>query len=274
MKKIMTGVAMVLAVTVAGEGWAQQRRGRGAGEGPQVDTSAKVTLQGEVVRLTAGFGAGMPTLVVAAGGEEHQFVLGPFRNLQAQGFEAQAGDQVAVQGFACTGCPNPFAVAAVENLTRGVTLTLRGEDGLPLWQSGRGGRPGLKRGDGQPGRKETAGAGRSMGKGAGSRPDLEQAEVYIGTVKSFTGGPGEGVPTLVLATAAGDVTMVVGPYRRLARSGLTIADGMALEVTAAPAGCEGQEHLVALAVKDPATGVEFTLRGEPRGSKNRGGGRF
>lgn len=274
MKKIMTAVAMVLAVTVAGDGWAQQRRGRGAGEAPQVDTSAPVTLQGEVIRLSAGFGGGMPTLVVAAGGEEHQFVLGPFRNLQTQGFAAQAGDQVVVRGFACTGCPNPFAVVAVENLTRGVTLTLRDEDGVPLWQGGRGGRPGPQRGERPSTGQAEAGAGRSMGKGAGPGPDLDQARVFVGTVRDFTGGPGEGVPTLVLATAAGDVTIVVGPYRRLARAGLAIAADMALEVTAAPAGCEGQEHLVALAVKDPATGVEFSLRGEPRGSKHRRGGRF
>ena len=186
-------------------------------------------------------------------------MLGPMWNIQEQGFAAETGDRVVVQGFSCGDCRERLAVASVENLTRNVILTLRGDDGAPLWQAGRGSRSVKGRG----GKHE----------GAGPRGELGETAVYLGSVRSFSGVRGEGQPTLVLATAAGDFSIVVGPLRRLNQAGFEIVPGMALEVTAASAPCGDKDHLVAVAVKDPATGSEVVLRGHPRGGKNRRGGR-
>lgn len=274
MKKVMTVMAVILALTmVASDGWAQMRRGRGSGDGPQVDLNAPVTLHGEVVNFGAGFGARAAVLTVLAAGEEYKLMLGPVWNIQDQGFVAEAGDSVVVQGFSCGDCRGKLAVASVENLTRGLTLNLRGEDGLPLWQGERGARHAKGRGRHQGGGEEGVGAGRRPGTGHGPGPEMGETAVYLGTVQSFSGAPGEGVPTLVLATAAGDVTIVVGPHRRLTRSGFEITPGMDLEVTAASAGCPDKGHLVAVALKNPATGVEIALRGTSQGAMQRRGGR-
>ena len=272
MKKVMTVMAVILALTmVTSDGWAQMRRGRG--DGPQVDLNAPVTLHGEVVSFGAGFGARAAVLTVLAAGEEYKLMLGPVRNIQAQEFVAEAGDSVVVQGYSCGDRQGKLAVASVENLTKGVTLNLRGEDGLPQWQGGRGARPAKGRGPHQGGGEQGVGAGRRPGTGHGPGPEMGDTAVYLGTVQSFAGGPGEGVPTLVLATAAGDVTIVVGPHRRLTRSGFEITPGMDLEVTAASAGCPDKGHLVAVALKNPATGVEIALRGTSQGAMQRRGGR-
>jgi hypothetical protein len=264
------GMALVLAGPLAAQ---QVRAGAGDGTGPRVDTSTTFTVQGEVVSFQAGFGQTTPLLTVReAGGTETAFVLGPFRELQAQNFAAQAGDRAEVSGWVCTNCAQRMVVGQVKNLTKGLTLVLRNADGTPAWAGpmGQGVRRHLA------GRATGAGAARGLGIGAGQGmgavqrggrrlcgadgPDLNRTTTFVGAVKSFAGGAGEGFPTLVVSSAQGDVAIALSPYRALMRAGYTPVAGAQVEVKAAPVSLDGQDHWVALAIKDVATGLEVVLR--------------
>ena len=115
-----------------------------------------------------------------------------------------------------------------------------------------------------------ASGGRGLCSGAG--PDLGRAATFSGAVVSFTGGPGTGFPTLVVDTGQGEVAIQLSPYRALRRSGYEPAAGARVEVTAAPVLMEGQDHWVALAIRDVATGITVTLR-DPSTGLPFGGGR-
>ncbi|HQT94206.1 MAG: hypothetical protein B7Z74_00075 [Deltaproteobacteria bacterium 21-66-5] len=266
------GMALVMASPLAAQ---QMRGGAAGGTGPRVDTSKTFTVQGEVVSFRAAPGQAMPQLTVReASGNETAFVLGPFRYLQAQNFAAEAGDRAEVTGWVCASCAQGMVVGQVKNLTRGLTLVLRNADGTPVWTgpAGQGARRHLA------GRAAGVGAARGMGmrmgagqgtgamqRGgrrlcAGGGPDLSRTATFAGAVVSFAGGPGEGFPTLVMSSTQGDVAIVLSPYRALMQAGYTPVAGAQVEVKAAPVSLDGQDHWVALAVKDVATGLEVVLR--------------
>ena len=269
------GLAAALASPLAAQ---QVRAGARDGSGPRIDTSKTVTVQGEVVSFQAGYGQGTPELVVREGnGNEATFVLGPFRYLEANGFVAQAGDRVEITGYACPNCENGVAVAQVKNLTRGLTLVLRNADGTPLWIAFAGQNPRLHIGRGTPGPGTGTGLGVGPGQGvgvgqhvgsglcAGDGPDLSRTTTFAGSVVSFTGGPGVGLPTLVMTTANGEVSIVLSPYRALVQADYAPAAGSQVEVKAAPVTLDAQEHWVALTIKDVATGLEVVLRNAETG---------
>lgn len=278
---VVIGAALVLAASVG----AQQRRGAtGTGTVPRIDTGAAVTMSGEVVVFLAGYGEGMPELVIReSSGTESTFVLGPFYYLQAQGFTAQPGDLAEVQGWACATCEHGVAVAQVKNLTRSLTLVLRNADGTPAWigtqnvgvrrrlgagTSGTGTVAGAQAtGSQDTGNGPAAGMRRHGGQGvcSGGGPDLLRAATYAGTVKSFVGGAGEGFPTLVLTSSAGEVTIVLSPYRALLQAGYTLAIGAEVTVKAAPVTVDGVDHWVALTLTDLATGLQVVLRNPETG---------
>ncbi len=107
----------------------------------------------------------------------------------------------------------------------------------------------------------------------GAGPDVSKAVTLEGVVKSFTGGPGAGRPTLVLSTAQGDREIVASPYRALSAAGFAPAAGMKLKVVAAPVTLDGAEHWVALSLSDLEKGTTVTLRdpstGIPAGGRGR-----
>jgi hypothetical protein len=277
---IKSAVVAGVALTLAGTVFAQQRGGGpGTGSLPRIDTSKTITVQGEVVSFLAGYGQGMPELIVReSNGTESSFVLGPFHYLQAQGFTAQTGDRAEINGWACSTCEHAVAVAQVKNLTRNLTLLLRNADGTPVWIGAQG--AGMRRHLGL----STAGAGNGMSPGSmggqglgtgpgtgmmrhggrhlcdGHGPDLTKVATYTGAVKSFAGGAGEGFPTLVLTTSAGEVSVVLSPYRALLQAGYTPAAGAEVEVKAAPVSVDGVEHWVALVLTDSASGLQVVLR--------------
>ncbi|MCU0293044.1 MAG: hypothetical protein MUF10_13800 [Thermoanaerobaculaceae bacterium] len=280
-RNLIKGAAAVgMALMVASSVLAQHRGGGpGAGTLPRIDTSKAVTVQGEVVSFLAGYGQGMPELIVReSNGTESTFVLGPFHYLQAQGFTAQAGDRAEINGWACSTCEHAVAVAQVKNLTRNLTLVLRNADGTPVWIGAKG--SGARRhlgagttgvGSGMaPGATGGQGVGNGPGTGMmrhggrhlcdGNGPDLTEVATYTGMVKSFTGGSGEGYPTLVLTTSAGEVSIVLSPYRALLQAGYTPVAGAQIELKAAPVTVDGVEHWVALTVTDVASGLQIVLR--------------
>jgi hypothetical protein len=279
-RNLIKGAAAVgMAITLASSLLAQQRGGGpGTGSLPRIDTSKTITVQGEVVSFLAGYGQGMPELIVReSNGTESSFVLGPFRYLQAQSFTAQAGDRAEISGWACSTCEHAVAVAQVKNLTRNLTLLLRNADGTPVWIGAQGtgvrrhmgaGATGAGNGMG-PGSMAGQGVGKGPGTGMmrhggrhlcdGNGPDLTKVATYTGAVKSFTGGAGEGFPTLVLTTSAGEVSIVLSPYRALLQAGYTPVAGAQVEVKAAPVSVDGVEHWVALVLTDSASGLQVVL---------------
>lgn len=271
-KTLFLTLVITLAIGVAfaqsrGNGPANGGNGSQSGSqtpAPQFDVTQLVTIDGTVVNFAAAAGAGTPQLTVQRATENFSFVLGPYRYLTSQNFVARAGDSVRVAAWPCSTCPSGYAVKEVQNLTAGVTLALRDANGLPLFTSGGPGNGGHGQGSGNGGANGPHRGGNGMGGGqglcAGSGPDMTAVRTYSGTVKSFTGGYGAGTPTLVLASDAGDVSIVVSPFRAIAVSEFTIKEGMRLNVTTAPVKLATGDHWVAIRIEEPATGFAIDLR--------------
>ena len=281
----------LLGLAIATTGMAQRaRQGARDGSGPAIDTTQIQAVEGVVVLFVAGLGQGMPELqVVDAAGTRYSFVLGPYWFLASQGFAADPGDTVTVIAYACTSCDTGVAVASVVNATKGITLGLRDEDGVPLWTSRRGGggqgdggqgtgcagnggtgnggtgNGGRGTGDEARGRGQGGNGGGGDGTGGagmheGLTLDLARTTTFTATVTSFTFTAGQGAATLDAATSSGDVSFLVSPAWVLVRAEFTPQAGDALEITAAPATIDSQEVWVVLAIKDVATGLELVLR--------------
>jgi hypothetical protein len=106
--------------------------GDGTGTGQAV-VDEWLTLQGTVVSVDAD------TLVVqTADGEQVTMENRPWWFAQEQGFTAQVGDQVTLVGFYEDG---DFEVGQIDNLSSGQAVTIRDENGRPMW-AGRGRRGG------------------------------------------------------------------------------------------------------------------------------------
>ena len=277
MSRFKVAGLVLLSLAVAGSGFAQNgQRGARDGSGPLITTADAVTTEGVVVQFLAGPGQGLPELQVEdAAGVVHTFILGPFWYLTEQGFTAQAGDAVIVTAYPCAVCDTGFAVASVVNVTAGVTLTLRDEDGLPIWprlqagesNAGAGSNGGNRNGAQVKGgttartvRPVVHGSGYGSGTGDQLVPDLSRVTTYAGTVVSSSIQAGTGAATLVLATSAGDVSFLLSPVYVLIRAGFDPATGDALTVVAAPVSIDDQEVWVAITITDDATGLVLVLR--------------
>jgi hypothetical protein len=290
MKTMKVVGIMALALAVAATATAQRaRQGVGTGNGPAIDVTQVAVVDGTVVQLVAGAGEGMPELQVTdTAGVEHSFVLGPIWYLTEQGFKADAGDTVKVIAYICTTCDTGVAVATVVNVSKGLTLALRDEAGMPLWKSrpagggngGNGGNGGAGGNGGNGGNAGNAGNGAGTpsrgtnggGSGdgtngsGGTQPcdaltvDLTRSTTYAATVVSYSFSAGTGAAALVATTNAGEIAFLASPAWVLARAEFTPEVGAALEITAAPATVNGEEAWVILVIKDIATGTSLVLR--------------
>lgn len=282
---LLTAILLVFATTFsvlaaggpagAGQGPAQ---GPGPGDGPgmpAVDPAETVILEGPVVSFVAGPGMGLPTLTVDDPVEGTTSVrLGPYRVLREAGFTATAGDLVRITAWPCVLCTADYAAGTVENLTTGIAVTLRDEDGTPVWLGAQG--PGQAQGPGGgPGAAQGSGPHFQPGWGPGScrgiGPDVSAAVTVTGTVVAFSGGPGVGVPMLTLAVEGEELLLVAGPWRIWDAAGFFPQEGEELTVTYAPAERDGEIFLVILTVTDPVSGLTVVLRdpetGKPLGSQ-------
>lgn len=250
-------IFIIIATLALAAGVTAQQRGQGPGgpgNGPQTGVppaGPQSTISGTVVSFVAGAGLGTPTLVVTTGGKEVSLVLGPYRLLQQSNFSAKAGDLVEAIVVACTECEHDFMVVSVRNITNGTSVVVDRS------------RAGMQRS-----------AGRRGGNGPGNGnqncigPDMTKQETFTGTIKSFTGGPGVGRPTLVVTTSAGDRTVFAAPYRAFVEAEYAFTLGAQVTIVAAPAP-EGE--WVVISLKDEATGVTFVLRDAQTGLPAAGG---
>lgn len=281
-------LTLLLAVTALGAPGKGPGPGAAANPGtgtPLFDPASVVTLEGPVVTFAAGPAAGAPTLTLEDGALGETAVhLGPYWFLTEAGFAATAGDVVRLTAFACPVCKTDFVALSVDNLTTGTAITLREDDGTPLWlgKAGRGAhagrcpgcgavqnRAGRGAGPGAPG----AGFGHGPGRGAclGLGPDVSAAITVSATVTAFTGGPGVGMPILTVEVAGEALSMVAGPWRVWTAAGFLPTEGQELSVSYAPVERDGETFLVALSVTDPTSGLTVVLRdletGKPLGSR-------
>lgn len=126
-----------------------------------LDPATARTVEGTVVELNvADPGQGPSTLLVQTGADRLDIRLGPQRYLAERAFTLEPGDRVKLAVFDCPHC-GALVAGSLENLSTGTTLTLRGDDGLPLW---RGAGKGCRRGRGM-GAGRGPGAGRGQGRG-------------------------------------------------------------------------------------------------------------
>ncbi len=118
-------------------------RGQGNGQGDsarsgdqtgtgQAEVDEWLTLSGTVTSVDADL------LVVETAGGEVAVENRSWWYAQEQGFVAQVGDEVVLTGFYEN---DLFEVGQIENLNSGQTVTLRDENGRPMW-AGRGRRGG------------------------------------------------------------------------------------------------------------------------------------
>jgi len=259
MNKSMAFVMMMALVASTGLVFAQPFDG--AGQVPQIDPNKVVTVRGEVVRYVAAYGAQQPELVVRDSAKKtYTIIMGPYWYLLNQGFDAKPGDTVEVVAYACFRRNDLLAAKEATNETKGFSVVFRDSAGWPLWA--RGGGTGFAAGMGM----MAHGRGRGNGPGGGQRlcgglgPDTSRVSTLSGTVKDFRGSYGQGAPTLVLETPAGDREIFLSPYRSLAQLGIQLKPGTALDVKAAPVSTRGVEYWFAISIREKESGQEFDLR--------------
>lgn len=85
-------------------------------------------IEGAISKITA-----QEMLVKADTGQQTLVARRPWRFALEQGFTAQMGDQIKLDGFYEE---EEYKVALITNLTTGQTVHLRDETGHPLWASG------------------------------------------------------------------------------------------------------------------------------------------
>jgi hypothetical protein len=101
----------------------------------------------------------------------------------------------------------------------------------------------------------------------------------VGTVTAVSSAPGQGMPSIKLLSNAGEVTIMIGPYRMLLDQKFEIRQNQALEVKAFQDPRMTNAY-VATEIKDTVTGVTVVLRsaaGMPQSGRGamgmmRGGG--
>ena len=99
----------------------------------QIDLSTLTTVEGEAAAVSVGLGAHRNTVTLrAAGGAEYVVALGPFWYMNQQGFSLEQGETVRVRMAQCT---EGWAAFSVEIPASGATLTLRNDQGVPLWNA-------------------------------------------------------------------------------------------------------------------------------------------
>jgi hypothetical protein len=233
-----------------------------------LNQSNLVTLQGVVESANMGLGQRFPSFtLVQASGIKVTIMVGPYYLLQEQHFTITVGDRMTVQAFPSYRFADTYASVELNNLTTGVTIALRDQDGFPLWAPGAGG-PGW-------------GPGRAGMGGYCGGPNMNPANIVSleGTVKSVDMALGERFPSFVLARADGsEVTIMAGPYRLLLENNFVINVGDYMTVRAYPS-LWYKDTYVAIELKNPATGATITLRdeygvpiGTPGGGRGRRGG--
>ncbi|HPC33938.1 MAG TPA: hypothetical protein PL061_13360 [Syntrophales bacterium] len=118
--------------TAAAQGWYW-----GSPVAPGYDRTAVVEMEGVALHVDMSPQRGGASLQMAAQGESVTVTLGPVWYLRRQDVDIKTGDQLTVKGAKTKTREGKvyLAAAVIKNLRTGRILTLRDEDGRPLWTS-------------------------------------------------------------------------------------------------------------------------------------------
>ena len=118
--------------TAAAQGWYW-----GSPVAPGYDRAAVVEMEGVALSVELTPRSGGASLQMAAAGEIVNVTLGPVWYLHRQDADIKTGDRLAVKGSKTKTREGKvyLAAAVIKNLRTGRVLTLRDEDGRPLWSS-------------------------------------------------------------------------------------------------------------------------------------------
>ncbi len=113
--------------------------GAGAGQGgslSHLDLSGKTAFEGVVDGVSMEPGAGTPSFTMLADGKKVTIVTSPYRALLDAGYKISVGDRMNVLAYPFVQLKDTYAAAELKNLTTGVPLTLRDENGVPTMRHG------------------------------------------------------------------------------------------------------------------------------------------
>jgi hypothetical protein len=125
-------------------------RGRMGGNGACVFIQASVNLQdrvqlvGTVESVDMQAGQGTPTFFLTIGETRVAIFACPYRTLLQTGFQILPGDQLSVEGYPLN-TDSAYMAALINNLSRGTSVKLRDQNGLPLGGLGPGMMRGIRR---------------------------------------------------------------------------------------------------------------------------------
>ena len=240
--KRATVIAMVLIMVTAAAFAGAKKKG-----GNKIDLSTLRTVTGEVTAVAMDYGLGHPGFTMNSSQEGTLTVnLGPYFYIVANNFSMAVGDQVSVKIANCTCGVVAFEVT---DLTTGKEISLRSDDGLPLWTGGN------KKGNGNGGGHNGNGQ-RMGGYGAGIVVDLSTLMEVAGPLTAVSSGLGTHNNTVTLqATATESYTVSIGPYWYMTQNGFAFQQGETVRIRMAQ--CQGR--WVAFSVTRP-TGEVLQLR--------------
>lgn len=244
MKRVAIFLMALVLVTAAAYAGNKKKGGGG------VDLSTVRTVTGPVTAVAMDYGLGHPGFAMNSEQEGPLSVnLGPYFYLVANNFSLAVGDQVSAK---VATCKTGVVAFEVTDLTTGKQITLRGEDGLPLWTGGKRGNGG----QGGQGRGQHRNGCRFGGYGAGLNVDLSTLTTIEGTLTALGTGLGTHNNTTTIQTAGEAYALSMGPYWYMVQEGFVLQLGETLQVRMAM--CQG--HWAAFSVTRPGTGETLQLR--------------
>lgn len=241
----LMALVLVTAAVYAGN----KKKGGGA-----VDLSTVRTLTGPVTAVAMDYGLGHPGFTMNSEQEGSLTVnLGPYFYLVANNFALAVGDQVSAKVATCKMGVVAFQVT---DLTSGKEITLRDENGLPLWTGGKRGNGGQGNGQGNGQGGGHRNGCRFGGYGAGQNVDLSTLTTIEGTLTALGAGVGTHNNTVTVQAAGEAYAISMGPYWYMVREGFTLQLGETLSIRMAQ--CQGK--WAAFSVTRPGTGETLQLR--------------
>ncbi len=234
-KRATLCLAAAILMACAPDAGAQARRQRPAAVG--YDKQAETTISGTVQSVTRqqrpGLGTGTHLSVRTAAGQTVDVHLGPTQYLEQQQLRIQQGDTVEITG-ARTQIGGQTVMLARQVRHDNRTVTLRSDDGKPMWAGTQAGR------------------GRGAGVGQAYRVvpyDAATETTIRGTVENIQvyARPDMVVTThATIRTPAGEsVTVELAPRSYLAQQQLTLNRGDEVQITGARVQYETDEAMVA-----------------------------
>ena len=109
-----------------------------------VNLQDRVQLVGTVESVDMQAGQGTPTFFLTIGETRVAIFACPYRTLLQTGFQILPGDQLSVEGYPLN-TDSAYMAALINNLSRGTSVKLRDQNGLPLGGLGPGMMRGIRR---------------------------------------------------------------------------------------------------------------------------------